>query len=91
VQSDFKGEVLGRELRLNAGVRYSGPRPTGYRQLQEERRRQYLYAPNQEKGSYKNLLPAVSGAYDLTDQLIWRASYGKTISRASLSIIAARP
>jgi TonB-dependent receptor len=88
VQSDFKGEVLGRELRLNAGVRWSQTdldidnyKKTGTGNT---------YAPNQEHGSYRNLLPAVSAAYDLTEDLILRASYGKTISRASLSIIAAQ-
>jgi iron complex outermembrane receptor protein len=34
------------------------------------------------------VLPAVSGALDLTEDLMWRASWGKTITRASLSIIA---
>jgi iron complex outermembrane receptor protein len=88
VQSDFKGEVLGRELRLNGGVRWAQT------ELDIDNYKKNgagnTYSPNQEKGKYKNLLPAVSSAYDLTDQLIWRASYGKTISRASLSIIAAQ-
>jgi iron complex outermembrane receptor protein len=88
VQSDFKGEVLGHGLRLNAGVRYSRTeldidnfKKTGSGNT---------YQPNQEHGSYSNVLPAVSSALDLTDDLMWRASFGKTISRASLSIIAAQ-
>ena len=88
VQSDFKGEVFGRELRLNAGVRYSKTETLidNYKQQGAS----LTYAPNQEKGSYSNVLPAVSSALDLTDNLTWRASWGKTLSRASLSIIAAQ-
>jgi len=86
VQSDFKGEVLARELRLNAGVRWSQTELD----IDNFQKNGAVYEPNHAKGKYKNLLPAVSAAYDLTDTLIWRASYGKTISRASLSIIAAQ-
>lgn len=86
VQSDFKGQVLARELRINAGVRWSQTR-LGIDNFQKNGN---VYEPNQESGKYTNVLPAVSAAYDLTDELILRASYGKTISRASLSIIAAQ-
>jgi len=89
IQSDFKGELFaGHELRVNAGVRYSKTetdidnfKKTGSNNT---------YQPNEEHGSYSNVLPAVSAAFDITDDLMWRASYGKTISRASLSIIAAQ-
>jgi TonB-dependent receptor len=88
IQSDFRGEVAGHELRFNAGVRYSRTdlgidnyKKTGAGGA---------YSPNNEKGSYTNVLPAVSTAFDVTDNLMWRASFGKTISRASLSIIAAQ-
>lgn len=88
VQSDVKGQVLDRELRLNAGVRWAQTKLgiDNYKKAGTNN----TYAPNQEHGKYTNVLPAVSAAYDLTDDLIWRASYGKTISRASLSIIAAQ-
>jgi TonB-dependent receptor len=88
VQSDFKGEVFGRELRLNAGVRYS--RTETLIDNYKQKGASLTYQPNQEKGSYTNVLPAFSSALDLTDNLTWRASWGKTISRASLSIIAAQ-
>lgn len=88
IQSDFKGRVLERELRFNVGVRYS------HTELDIDNYKKTgsggAYLPNQEKGSYSNLLPAASAAFDLTEDLMWRASYGKTISRASLSIIAAQ-
>jgi TonB-dependent receptor len=88
VQSDFRGPVLDRELRINAGVRWAQTKLgiDNYKKAGTNN----TYAPNQEHGKYTNVLPAVSAAYDLTDDLIWRASYGKTISRASLSIIAAQ-
>jgi iron complex outermembrane recepter protein len=87
-QSDFRGEVLGRELRLNAGLRYSRTQTLIDNFKQQGASLSYL--PNQERGSYSNLLPALSAALDLTDRLTWRASWGKTLSRASLSIIAAQ-
>jgi len=88
IQSDFKGRVLERELRFNAGVRYSRTELDIDNYKKTGAAGEYL--PNQEQGSYSNLLPAVSAAFDLLDDLMWRASYGKTISRASLSIIAAQ-
>ena len=88
VQSDFKGQVLDRELRLNAGVRFARTetRIDNYKQQGTS----LVYAPNQEKGAYTSVLPAFSSAFDLTDTLTWRASWGKTLSRQSLQIIAAQ-
>jgi TonB-dependent receptor len=88
VQSDFRGKIGERELRLNAGVRYSGTdtKIDNFKQQGTS----LVYSPNHEQGSYSNLMPAVSAAFDLTENLMWRASWGKTITRASLSIIAAQ-
>ncbi len=88
VQSDFKGQVLGQELRVNAGVRYS--KTDTHIDNFKQQGSNTVYGPNQENGSYSNLLPSMSAAFDLTENLMWRASWGKTISRASLSIIAAQ-
>jgi iron complex outermembrane receptor protein len=88
VQSDFKGEVFGRELRFNAGVRYSETKT--YIDNFKQTGANNAYAANEEEGKYSNVMPAVSAAFDLTDTLMWRASWGKTISRASLGIIAAQ-
>jgi TonB-dependent receptor len=88
VQSDFKGQVLSRELRINAGVRWAQTK-LGIDNYKKSGAGG-AYLPNQEHGKYTNVLPAVSAAYDVAEDLIWRASYGKTISRASLSIIAAQ-
>ena len=88
IQSDFRGDVAGHELRLNAGVRYSKTE-TGIDNFKQQGT-SLVYAPNNEQGSYSNVLPSMSAAFDITDNLMWRASWGKTISRASLSIIAAQ-
>ncbi len=88
IQSDFKGQVLGHELRVNAGVRYSETRT--YIDNFKQQGANLAYLPNEEEGKYSNTMPAISGALDLTDTLMWRASWGKTISRASLGIIAAQ-
>ena len=87
-QSDFKGEIAGHELRINAGVRFSKTETKidNFKQKGTS----LTYSPNHEEGSYSNVLPAISSAFDVTDNLMWRASWGKTITRASLSIIAAQ-
>jgi TonB-dependent receptor len=88
VQSDFKGDIGGHELRFNAGVRFS--RTETDIDNFKQKGAGLVYSPNHEQGSYSNVLPAISSAFDLTDDLMWRASWGKTITRASLSIIAAQ-
>ena len=86
VQSDFKGDIFGHELRVNAGVRGSWTKTLidNYTKSGSS-----AFTPNHSEGKYHNLLPSVSGAFDVLDNLVWRASWGRTITRASLSIIAA--
>ncbi len=88
IQSDFIGQAFNRELRINAGVRYSMTDMTidNFKKTGAGG----AYEPNEEKNSYDNILPSISAAYNLRDDLIWRASWGKTITRASLSRIAAQ-
>lgn len=88
IQSDFIGQAFSRELRINAGVRYSMTDMTidNFKKTGTNN----AYQPNQETNQYFNILPSVSMAYNLRDDLIWRASWGKTITRASLSRIAAQ-
>jgi TonB-dependent receptor len=88
VQSDFRGDIGGHELRFNAGVRFSKTE-TDIDNF-KQKGAGLVYSSNHEQGSYSNVLPALSSALDLTDNLMWRASWGKTITRASLSIIAAQ-
>ncbi|HWU80972.1 MAG TPA: TonB-dependent receptor, partial [Caulobacter sp.] len=89
LQTDLKGQVFDRELRVNAGVRYSETSTHIDNYLRQTNGSVTTYVPNKADGSYENTLPSASFAYDLTDKLIWRGSWGKTITRASLSIIAA--
>ena len=86
VQSDFKADIGGHELRMNAGVRGSWTKTLidNYTKAGTS-----AYEPNHSEGKYHNLLPSVSGAFDVLNNLVWRASWGRTITRASLSIIAA--
>jgi len=85
VQSDFEKEVLGRPLRANVGVRYvkTDTDINNYAQVPGSG-----YAPAHLEGGYSNTLPSASVSYDLTDDLVWRASAGKTIKRSSISAIA---
>jgi TonB-dependent receptor len=91
IQSDFKGMIFDRELRINAGERFSATTTqiNNFVKQTDANTGAISYAPRYTEGHYHNALPSLSAAYDLTPNLIWRASYGKTITRASLSIIAA--
>ena len=102
IQSDFSGQVLDRELRVNAGVRRSKTETTINNYTQQVVKDsagnivynspgvpKTAYVPHLKEGSYSNTMPSVSAAYDLRPDLVWRASYGKAITRASLGIIAA--
>jgi len=89
LQSDFTGQVFERDLRINAGVRYARTKTKidNYTQVTENGVRTWI--PNHRDASHGNVLPSLSAAYDLTGEIIVRASLGRTITRAPLSIIAA--
>ncbi len=89
IQSDFSGQLFGRDLRMNAGVRYARTETAidNYNQVTIDGVRQYV--PAQRESSYSNILPSFSAAYDLTPEVILRTSLGRTITRAPLSIITA--
>jgi iron complex outermembrane receptor protein len=102
IQSDFTGQVMDRELRMNVGVRRSKTETTISNYTQQVVKDaagnivfnspgvpKTQFVPNEKQGKYTNSLPSVSLAYDLRPDLVWRASYGKSITRASLGIIAA--
>jgi len=44
--------------------------------------------PKHSEGRHSNVLPSLSAAYDVREDLIVRASVGRTITRAGLAIIA---
>ena len=87
IQADFETEVFGKRLRANAGVRYVDTSVlinnnrlgvgTG------------VFNPNVSKGSYDKFLPSVTVALDLLRNVVVRAAYGKTFTRAPIQSIAA--
>lgn len=87
--TDLNGEVLDRGLRVNLGVRYARTKThiDNYKQIRVNNVTQYT--PNTLDANYSNILPSFSAAYDLLDNLVVRASGGRTITRAPLSLIAA--
>jgi TonB-dependent receptor len=89
IQSDFTGLVFDRELRINLGVRDSITTSLIDNYTKQTVGSVTSFLPHHVEGGYHNMLPSLSAAYNLNDKLVWRGSYGKTITRASLSIIAA--
>jgi iron complex outermembrane receptor protein len=77
------GEVFGRSLKVDVGLRYTITRSWGYNF------KPVTYAKTALHGSYDNLLPTVAVSYELMDDLVLRAAYGQTITRADLGSIAA--
>ncbi|PWF43603.1 TonB-dependent receptor domain-containing protein [Massilia glaciei] len=84
LQTDLEKKVFNRTLRTNFGVRYV--------ETNSDVDNYVLVAgvqvPTNRKSKYTNTLPSASFAYDLTDDLVWRGSWGKTIKRSSISAIA---
>jgi len=87
LQSDFTGQLFDRELRVNVGVRQSATKTFIDNYTRDNTTN--LFVPNHKEGKYSNTMPSISMAYNLRDDLIWRASWGKTVTRPALSIIAA--
>jgi iron complex outermembrane recepter protein len=46
------------------------------------------FTPQNIKGGYDNWLPSAAVSYNLTEKLLFRATYGKTLSRSSINLIA---
>ena len=84
IQTDIEGYVLDRLLRINGGVRYSRTNVTAdnYTLLDG------TYVPNVNEGEYSTTLPSFNLSYELTEELLFRASMGKTITRSGLNLIA---
>ncbi len=68
-------------LRLNAGLRYVNTKTNADAWLTQD-------IPLSESNSYDNFLPSVNFAYDITRDLVLRASVSQTMTRASLSSLA---
>ncbi|QCB39440.1 TonB-dependent receptor [Sphingobium sp. PAMC28499] len=84
-ESNFALPLFGKELRGYAGLRYSDTRTiiNNYQSAGAG-----VFLPQRREGGYENWLPSASLAYDLTSNLLLRASAGKTITRAALTAIA---
>lgn len=78
-------EIAGHGLRGNIGVRYSDTETIINNFLSIGNGQ---FAPAKREGGYDNWLPSMSLAFDITPDLVARASAGKTITRAALSNIA---
>jgi TonB-dependent receptor len=84
-QTELKGDVFERQLKVNLGVRYSETETS----IDNYKLGTGAYVPNHLDGSYDNVLPSLNLAYDISDDVVVRASWGKTITRAGLIDIAA--
>ncbi len=87
-QTDLRTTLFGNDLRGNIGVRFVET-DTIIDQFVASAASATGFAPVQLKGTYDNLLPSASAAYDLFENLVLRASWGKTLTRSSIRSIAA--
>lgn len=83
------GVVLDRDLKLSAGLRVARTRLWGFNyssSLDDDDNT--VYTQTRLHNAYDDLLPTFSAAYNLRDNLVMRAAYGKTITRPGLGNIA---
>jgi TonB-dependent receptor len=84
---EIKGDtdIAGHGLRGNFGVRYVDTETLidNYQSIGAGQ-----FGPAHIEGGYDNLLPSASLAFDITSDLVLRASASKTITRAALPLIA---
>ncbi|WP_231758633.1 TonB-dependent receptor [Microbulbifer elongatus] len=81
VQYDFALAFGQTWLRGNAGVRHYDTDITSYGTLNDE--------PVAVTKQYSGTLPSVNLAWELNDQLLWRASVSKNLTRPSLGALSA--
>ena len=81
VDYDWNGELAGRQLRVNMGVRYvqTDLKAVGYLNVS---------TPLVETNDYDNVLPSLNVAWNATDDLVLRGSLSRTMTRAGLSSLA---
>lgn len=86
---DSAGEVWGRRLRIEAGVRYADTRLTGSNySTSRDAAGAIVYGPKGVENVYDDVLPSVGLSYELADDVLARASFGEAITRPSLGAIA---
>ncbi|HEX8555584.1 MAG TPA: TonB-dependent receptor, partial [Sphingomonas sp.] len=86
IQSDFQFDVLGRRVRLNAGVRMVD---TDTDIDNNKLAAGGTFTPDSSQSSYTEFLPSATIAVDLTDKLVARGAIGRTFTRAAIQSIAA--
>ncbi|WMN61248.1 TonB-dependent receptor [Pseudoalteromonas xiamenensis] len=88
---DFHFDIATMPATLNAGVRYIDTKvhSSGYHQVQnEDGTTGFTAKPVSKDGNYKETLPSVNFALELTDDLLLRAAASKTFIRPALTDIA---
>ncbi len=85
VQYQFDGELAGRRLRADAGLRYYNTRLTSAGMVSNG----VTLAPAVIAHHYDGVLPAVNLAWDIDDDIILRVGANRDISRPSLSDLRA--
>ncbi len=85
IQYRFDGELAGRRLRADAGLRYYKTRLTSAGMVSNG----VSLAPAVVAHRYDGLLPAVNLAWDLDDDIVLRLAANRDISRPSLSDLRA--
>jgi TonB-dependent receptor len=89
VQGVSDGTILGKSFRINTGLRLALTQMYGYNYASsKDTSGAVIYTKQKLHSSYDNLLPSLSLQYDVIDDVTLRASYGRTITRASLDRIA---
>jgi iron complex outermembrane receptor protein len=89
VDANSVGSILGRAFKIDAGLRFARTRMWGFNySSSKDTSGTTVYTKNPIHSSYDDLLPTISMSYDALDDLVLRASYGKTITRAGLGNIA---
>jgi len=83
------GTFLGRSFKTDVGLRFARTRMWGFNYASsKDASGKTVYSKNPIQSAYGDLLPTASLSYDIMDDVVFRASYGKTITRAGLSNIA---
>ncbi len=85
VQTDLETQLLSRRLRANLGVRVAQT------SVDTDTVRQATagnWVPVRLEGSYTDTLPSVSFAYDVLKNVVWRGSWGKTLTPNRVSDIS---
>lgn len=84
VQTDFRTELFGNTLRGNVGLRYVDTTTD----INNFALRAGVATPVNIRGGYKNWLPSASAVYNVTDTILARVLYGRTLTRSSLRLIS---